>query len=335
MTLSRNARRRLVFYGSIVAAIGGAALYCSAMPGHSYVGSPPLDARESRYEPVLRAHVTALAAGIGERNTRVPTKLAAAAGYVESVLANAGYVVHRHAYVVDRTRSETLDVDLVGSDSAVSGEVVVVGAHYDSATSAPGADDNASGSAAVLALAAVFAGHPARRTLRFALFPNEEPPYFATESMGSLVYARELAARGDRIVAMLSLESLGCFADAPGSQQYPSVVGVLYPDRGDFIAFVGDLGSRSLVRDAVRVFRANAHVASEGGALPRAIPGIDWSDHRSFWAIGAPALMVTDTATFRNANYHRASDTVETVDYARLAKVVAGVEDVVRDLATR
>ncbi|MGO8995162.1 MAG: M28 family peptidase [Polyangiaceae bacterium] len=147
------------------------------------------------------------------------------------------------------------------------------------------------------------------------------------------MYAREIKTRGDDVVAMLSLESIGYFSDRAGSQHYPPPIGLLYPDRGDFIAFVSDLGSRSLARHTIDLFRRSAHVASEGAALPGALPGIGWSDQWSFWKVGYPAIMVTDTAPFRNPHYHTSHDTPETLDYGRCARVVAGVEDVVAGIA--
>ncbi len=132
---------------------------------------------------------------------------------------------------------------------------------------------------------------------------------------------------------MLSLETLGYFNDAPGTQQYPPPLGLCYPSEGNFIAFVGNVSSRSLVRRCVKTFRANAAFPSEGAALPSFLPGVGWSDHESFWENGYPALMVTDTAPFRFADYHHRSDTPDKIDYERCARVVAGVEQVVRELA--
>lgn len=330
--LARNTKRRLLFYGSLLLATAFAGAYSGIMPGHSFSGHlPPLDARELRYESFVQQDVATLAGAIGERNTMRAERLQAAADYIEFALHQAGYHVQKHPYTVDNVTCETLDADLQGT--VAPREIVLVGAHYDSAGSAPGADDNASGSAGVLALARSFAGRHQKRTIRFALFPNEEPPYFASDAMGSLVYARELKARGDDIVTMLNLESIGFFAEGAKTQHYPGIVFPLYPTRGDFIAFVGDIGSRGLVHDAIGVFRASAHIPSEGAVLPARIPGVDWSDHRSFRAMGYPAIMVTDTALFRNPNYHTANDKPETLDYARLARVLSGLEDVVTALA--
>ena len=169
--------------------------------------------------------------------------------------------------------------------------------------------------------------------MRFVAFVNEEPPFFQTNEMGSLVYAKSCRERGDKIVAMLSLETMGCFSSEHESQKYPFPMGLFHPSRGNFIGFVGNIASTGLVRRCVRVFRAHASFPSEGGALPGALPGIGWSDHWSFWQAGYPALMVTDTGPFRYAHYHTAADSPDKVDYDRLSRVVGGLDQVISDLA--
>ncbi len=332
MQLSRNTKRRLVFYGTLVGLIAFAAVFCTAMPGRSFRGPlGALDAREQRYVTELRADVRTLAETIGRRDTTRADSLHAASDALVASLRAAGYDPKRHPYTTDAVSCDNLDVEIPGD--ARPTEIVLIGAHYDAVVGVPGADDNASGAAAILALARAFHGKHVARTLRFALFTNEEPPHFWNDDMGSLVYAREVKARGENVVAMLSLESIAYFSDAPGSQHYPPPIGLLYPSRGDFIAFVGNIASRSLTRHAVDLFRKTAHVPSEGAALPAAIPGIGWSDQWAFWQVGYPGVMVTDTAPFRNPNYHRASDVPATLDYERFARVVAGIEDVVAALA--
>ena len=133
-----------------------------------------------------------------------------------------------------------------------------------------------------------------------------------------------MAASGAAPRAMFSLETVGLYSDEPGSQHYPPLIGSLYPDRGNFIAFVGDLQPRGLVRETIGSFRAAATLPSEARA-PASVPGVTWSDHRSFAEIGLPALMVTDTAPFRDPHYHRESDTAERLDYERMARLVAGL----------
>lgn len=159
----------------------------------------------------------------------------------------------------------------------------------------------------------------ARRQELSSSFANEEPPFFKNPGMGSEFHARRAEASDEPIVAMLALETMGFYSTAPGSQKYPWPVGLLYPSRGDFLAFVGDLGSRQLVRDAIGTFRRVAKVPSEGAALPATFPGVDWSDHWAFRQYGYPAIMVTDTAVYRDPSYHTRSDTPERLDYERLA----------------
>jgi Zn-dependent M28 family amino/carboxypeptidase len=244
-----------------------------------------------------------------------------------------GYAVHRQPFSAAGREVRNIEavVEPAGS-AAARAETLVVGAHYDSCFDAPGANDNGTGVAAVLELARLLAdlrGEAALR-VRLALFVNEEPPFFKTELMGSLVYAKRLAASGEPVLGMLSLETIGFYSDEEGSQRYPWPLGLLYPGRGDFVAFVGLVSSRAFVRRAVAAFRASAPFPSQGGTAPGLIPGIDWSDHWSFGRVGIPALMVTDTALFRYPHYHSAADTPDKVDYERLARVVSGLERVVR-----
>lgn len=212
-----------------------------------------------------------------------------------------------------------------------------IGAHYDSVVGTPGADDNASGVAGMLEVARLIAEHPLPRTVRFVAWVNEEPPAFQKEAMGSLVDAKAARARGDDLRAVFALECLGTFSDAPGSQVYPQPFAALYPSVGDFIGVVGNFEGRSLVRHTVEVFRRHAQVPSEGLAGLEVIPGVGWSNHWAYWQVGYPALMITDTAPFRNHAYHEAGDVPARLDYVRMARVVEGavegVVDVVREAA--
>jgi Zn-dependent M28 family amino/carboxypeptidase len=187
--------------------------------------------------------------------------------------------------------------------------------------------------AVLLALAASTQQQQPDRTVRFVAFANEEPPFFDTPHMGSRRYALGVKARGENVIAMLSLETMGCYSDVDGSQQYPFPFDLFYPSTGNFIAFVGDLSSTALAHQAVEAFRKNVEFPSEGAAVPGMIPGVFWSDHSSFWAIGVPALMVTDTAPFRFKQYHRAGDRPDEIDSRRLARVTRGLQGVVVDLA--
>ena len=302
------------------------------MPGKSYAGPLlPLTQQESALRDGLRRDVEELAGEIGERHVWAPDRLGAAASFIETSLADAGYQVHRQQYVVGGQTCSNIEAEIAGTD--LGDEIVIVGAHYDTVPGSPGANDNASGVAGVLALARLLAGSSMSRTLRFVLFVNEEPPHFHTEQMGSMVYAERCRERGENVVAMVCLETIGYYSDEKGSQSYPFPFSVLYPSTGNFIGFVGNLSSRGLVRKVVGAFRRHAHFPSEGGAVPAWVPGVGWSDHWSFWQQGYPALMVTDTAPFRYPYYHSHMDTPDMIDYDRMARVVGGLEGVVAELA--
>jgi hypothetical protein len=325
-------RAGLLLVGPL-ALLGGALWWMTTMPGRSSDGElPPLGERERELELRLEGHVRVLAGDIGERNVFRPARLDAAAEYLEATFRGLGHPVESQPF-------ETAGVSVRNLEAAQTGgsrpdEIVVVGAHYDSVIGSPGANDNATGVAAVIELSRLLAERELPRTVRFVLFVNEEPPFYLTEDMGSLQYARRARERGDRIVAMLSLETIGYFSDKEGSQHYPFPFSFFYPSRGNFIGFVGNLASRRLVRRAVGSFRRHSPLPSEALAAPGWITGVGWSDHWSFWQQGYPGVMVTDTALFRYDQYHTAQDTPDRVRYGHLARVVAGLEKVVVDLAS-
>jgi hypothetical protein len=301
------------------------------MPGRSFRGiAQPLTAEEKTLRAELIEHVQKLSGDIGERNLRRYPQLQSAAQYIETELTSFGWKVHRDEYQVAGQTCWNLEAELRGE----SPDIVLLGAHYDTVDGSPGANDNGSGVAALLALSRRLKGSHNALTLRFVAFVNEEPEHFQTSQMGSFVYATRCRSRGDRIQAMMSLETIGYYSNEPDSQNYPaSGLGLVYPRSGNFIAFVGNVASRSLLRNVIGEFRQHAQVASEGGALPPAIPGVSWSDQWSFWQNGYPGIMVTDTAPFRYPHYHAASDTPDKLDYDSMTRVVAGLDRVIRRLA--
>ncbi|MBC8870168.1 MAG: M28 family peptidase [Planctomycetes bacterium] len=302
------------------------------MPGKSYHGElPELTAEEMALAKTLRNDVLWLATEIGERNVHKYENLVKAARYIEQSFANCGYTVERNAYQV-RGR-ECWNVIAERKGQTRPNEIVVVGAHYDSVTGSPGANDNVSGVAGVLALARSFSRKPTARTLRLVAFTNEEPPYFQTDLMGSRVYAQHCKKAGDNIVGMLCLETIGYFSDEEDSQKYPLPFSLYYPSTGNFIAFVANADSASLVKNVAESFRRHAKFPSEGCALPERVTGVGWSDHWSFWQEGYQALMVTDTAPFRYPYYHRKEDTPDKLDYERMARVVSGMQHVIEEFA--
>lgn len=331
---SRRTKGRLIFYPGVVLLAGGFLGFAMVMPGRSHRGPlPALGPEREQLAERLRTDVTLLVGERGDRSQGSAGTLERASAMIEGSLREDGYRVTRLPYASEGVTVENLEAVLQGGGKAH--EVVVVGAHYDTAAGGPGADDNASGVASMLAIARALSAsrHKPARTIRFVAFVNEEPPYFWNPEMGSLVYAKACKARGDAIVAMLSLETLGYYRDEPGSQKSPPIVSSFYPDRGDFVAFVGNLGSRGVVHDAIRTFRETEAFPSEGASLPSFVTGVGWSDQWSFWQVGYPGVMVTDTAPFRNPHYHQMSDRPDTLDYARLARVTEGLVAVVKKLA--
>ncbi len=312
--------------------LSGMFAYMIPMPGASHAGPlPPLSPDQESLRDRLATHVHVLASEIGERNNRTYGALQRAATFVEDELAAVGYTVTPQYYDVGGRPFHNMEVVLPGVQRP--DEIIVVGGHYDSAEGTPGANDNASGTAALLELARLLHQEQFARTIRFVAFVNEEPPYFNTEGMGSWQYAARAAERGERVVAMVSLETVGYFRTEPESQRYPPLFDLFYPDRGDFIAFVGNLASRSLVRRAIAVFRRTTRFPSQGVAAPPQVPGVTWSCHSAFWIHGFKAIMITDTAPFRYPHYHQLTDTVDRLDYERMARVVEGVAEVIRHLA--
>jgi Zn-dependent M28 family amino/carboxypeptidase len=281
-------------------------------------------------EAELRADVDMLAGQIGARSVFQGDSLQRAADYVAGRLETYGWEVRRLSYPVNGRSCENIEVERLGA--ARPEEIVVIGAHYDTVPSTPGADDNASGIAVLLALAETFAKSTPERTVRFVAFANEEPIYFQTPLMGSRVYAKACRERGENVVAMVSLESLGFFSDERGSQHYPFPLSLFYPSRANFIAVVGNRESRKLVKQVSRSMAAAKAIPIERASLPGGIEGVGWSDHWSFWQEGFPAVMVTDTAVFRNPHYHRPTDTPETLNYARMTGVVTAVAAAVNEL---
>lgn len=285
------------------------------MPGVSWQGDPPPAAPEIRQR--LQAHVRHLAETIGPRNLSFYPALEATVEYLQGQLESCGYQVNRLSFKAEGALFHNLETD------SGPGPSVVVGAHYDSVLDCPGANDNASGVAAVLELARLLAGVEG---VRFVLFPNEEPPFYRTEEMGSVRYVRQLSPFEVRF--MVCLETVGYYVCEPDSQRAP-FPGV--PDVGDFVAFVGNSMSAPLVQRLVGRWRERVAFPSLGVAATDFSEsflleaGMGMSDHASFWAAGIPAVMVTDTVFYRYDHYHELSDTWEKLTYEPFARMVEGL----------
>ena len=303
-----------------------------SMPGKSYSGQlPPLTPSQEQVSQQLNRYIKIIADDIGEHNYIFYNQLIQVENFLNERLSQAGYAVKTQEYSVDGKVFRNLEIEIRGTEKP--DEIVIVGAHYDSVVGSPGANDNGTGAVAILALAEKFATLKPKRTLRFVEFVNEEPPFFWSENMGSWVYAQRCKERQENIVAMLSLETMGFYSQASNSQQYPvNILKLIYPNQGNFISFIGNISSRSLIHQAIGKFRNSAQFPSQGVSLPNFIPGVGWSDHWSFWQAGYPALMVTDTAPFRYPYYHTQQDTPEQIDYYGLTLVISGLESVIQDL---
>lgn len=301
------------------------------MPGKSYQGELlPLSASEIALQDSLQKDIQIIGANIGKRNYSYYDNLQATASFLKSEFQNAGYTVNEQKYNIDNQSYSNLEVEIRGSK--YPNEIVIIGAHYDSAFTSDGANDNGSGAAAVLELGRRFVDKKPSRTLRFVEFVNEEPPFFWTDNMGSLVYAKRCKERKENIVAMLSLETMGYFSDKDNTQKYPFPLNYIYPSTGNFIAFIGNVKSSGFVKDVIKMFRNSMKFPSQGAALPAQVPGVGWSDQWSFWQQGYNGLMVTDTAPFRYPYYHTQEDTPDKIDYGRLSRVVYGLEQVINKL---
>jgi len=279
----------------------------------------------------LERHVRTLAETIGERNVYRPQALARAEDYVARQLEAMGYEVVRQTYELQGVACSNLEVTRTGKRHPRN--IVLIGAHYDSVLGSPGANDNGSGVAMLLELARRFAAVDVDRTVRFVAFVNEEPPFSFGEAMGSMRYARAARDRGDNIRLMLALETIGCYSDQPGSQDYPPLFRHFYPDTGNFIAFVSNFRSWRWLRRFTAAFRQHCNFPAEQVATFSWIPGVAWSDHQSFWRNDYPALMVTDTAFYRYPHYHMPTDTADHLNYAAMAALAEGLERAVLSLA--
>jgi hypothetical protein len=319
-------------FGVLFGLLAGAAGMMTVMPGRSYSG--PF-AGLSDDERVIRGnisrHVSMLAGSIGERNMAKYSQLQASADYIKACFEAEGYTPEAQQFDAGGKAAHNIEAQISGYDGR--GDSLIVGAHYDSACGSPGANDNATGVAALLELARLLRAQRPGAQIRFVAFTNEEPPHFQTEAMGSRRYAEMASRRQESIRGMLALETIGYYSDLPGSQNYPFGFSLFYPGRGNFIGFVGNLQSRDFLRKSIELFRKTTNFPSEGVAAPGWFAGVGWSDHWSFWKQGIPAIMITDTALFRYRYYHSAGDTSDRIDYDGTARVVSGLSRVIVELA--
>ena len=291
-------------------------------------GTQPLfvEIERQRVPPVsparLQIHVRTLSETFFPRDAAHPENLDRAAAYIrEEFVQASGRVSEQPFEIAGRTYRNVLA--WFGPDTR---ERIVVGAHYDAAGPQPGADDNASGVAGLIELAYLLREVRLSVGVELVAFTLEEQPHFRTEMMGSAVHVASLVKHDIPVRVMFSLEMIGYFTDAPQSQRFPfSFFAAFYPSQGNFIALVGNLSQGLVVRSLKKAMQSASPLPVYSINAPRFVPGVDFSDHRNYWQAGYKAVMVTDTAFYRNPYYHTVQDTANRLDYERMAMVVQGV----------
>lgn len=285
-------------------------------------------------ETNLRRHIQVLASDIGERNLFQYQNLERAANYIKEELTNYGYEVDSQVYIIENKPYRNIIATKIGRDK--KDKIIIVCAHYDSVMGSPGADDNASGVAGLLELARLIFKDNLHKTVKFIATTNEEPPFYMTDDMGSFQYAKKAKQRREDIEAVICLESIGFYSDKRGSQGYPFGFSLFYPNQGNFIAIVSNLVSSNLLKRIVKEFKKASSFPLEYLAAPVFLaPAISFSDNWSFWRFGYKAVMITDTAFYRNPYYHIPEDTWEKIDYQSIMEVIKGLYSVLLKLGQK
>jgi len=311
----RSLLRILIASALVIAVLFVIAAVLVRQPLYARVKAVPARADAAR----LRAHVDFLTTTTPARNADHPERLLAAAQYIAGLFRESGAVVEEQDYEASGRTYR----NVIGHYGPRNGQVLIIGAHYDAfgaGADLPGADDNASGTAGLLELARLLGRAQITKPVTLVAFSTEEPPFFASEHMGSAVHAASLAHSGRPVAGMICLEMIGYYADE--QQWEPKLLSLLYPKHGDFIGVAGGWRDRKLARQVKAALNAaGANAVSFTG--PRSL--LDASDQRNYWARGWPAVIITDTAYLRNPNYHMAGDTADTLDYTRMARIVEGL----------
>ncbi len=328
---------KIILYSFVLVALSITALlgYMTWMPAPDFEGDEKeIKFESSGLEERLRGHVVRLSESRVGRNIIAADSLTPARNYIANQFKSIGFNPEYQSYDIEGDEYSNIIIDI---PSSVKGApVLIVGAHYDSVENSPGANDNASGVAALIEIGRYFSiNQPLHNHLRLIAFANEEPPFFHTDEMGSLIYAKTLSGKDETVLGMISLETIGYYTEAKGSQKYPRFFDRLYSDQGNFLSFVGNFQSRNLLTSSIALFRKQSKVPSQGVVSPAFVPGVGWSDHWSFWKAGFNAIMVTDTALYRYQHYHETSDTPEKLNYQQYAKVVYGLYKVIEGIVSQ
>ena len=272
----------------------------------------------------LHQHVLALTSGEQARNHQNIDSLNSARDYIVAEFKKHGLKVELQEYIVGgKTYANIIARLLVGAE-----KTVIIGAHYDVCDEHPGADDNASAVAGLLEISGLLQEQKNKLTynIEFVAYTLEEPPFFRSKQMGSYVHAQSIKAHMDKYAYMMCLEMIGYYTDKKYSQSYPvAAMKLLYPNTGDFIAVVGNMQSAAIVATVHKTMLQHGDIKCEQLVAPAELPGVDFSDHLNYWELGMSAIMITDTAFYRNKNYHTDGDTPDTLNYNKMAEVVKGL----------
>lgn len=285
---------------------------------------------EIKIEQELNRIINDIAVGIGDRNYQSYDNLTKTAHYIEKQFQNLGYEVKDQVYEINGQTFRNVIAEIPNN----SEEIMIVGAHYDSCFN-PGADDNASGIAGLIEIARLLKNQTLKTKVQFVAFVNEEPPFFQTEDMGSTVYVKDLKDKSVKVKGAIILEMIGYYSDKRNSQKYPLLLSLFYPNKANFIAFVGNYPSKKFYNELKSNFKKNSDFPISGILAPGFIPSLSFSDHWSFWEEGFPAVMITDTSFYRNKHYHLESDLPATLDYKRMALVVHGLASAIIEIAEK
>lgn len=313
----------------------GFSLWYTMMCEADWEGIPLEAGREKQLKEMadsLYADVSYLSETIGPRNPIHYVSLVKTADWIQGRWESQGYTVRRQTFLVEGKECANLEIEITGRRAP--SEIIILGAQYDTWTESPGANNNGSGMAVLLKMSEMLMHERPDRTVRLVAFTTQEPPYDNTESMGSLRYARRSRARNEDIRIMLCMDAIGIYKQEPGTQRLPAPFSWFYPDRGNWLAFISDLGSRSCLGDITRGFKKGSSFPIEAGCAPRWVKGVTWSDHFSFWRNGYKAVQITDTGAFRSSTHTTPGDTIEKIDFAALARICFGMYGAVMEVAT-
>ncbi len=271
----------------------------------------------------LESDIYYMSVRLGPRNTFSYEQLQKCAEWIKKRWESQGYAVKSHKFSIQGKDYENLEIEIKGQKSPT--EIVIVSAQYDTLPDSPGANNNASGVAVLLQLSNLLKNSSPDRTIRLINFVNEEDPFFGTKWMGSLRYAEDSYRKHENIKIMISLDSIGIYKDEPGSQKLPFPFSEFYPDRGNFLAFIGNIPSRNYLKKVTTGFKKGSSLLIGAGVAPEWVKGVTWSDHSSFWKFDYPGVQITDTGAYRSASHTTKEDTMEKINFDALSRVVAGM----------